>query len=71
MSEHTIKLESVMQEVSRARGLPNEHYTNDEVFDHEKRSVLFANWSGVGFGKDIPNPGDALRFFRIPADTGA
>jgi len=68
MSEHTINLVPVMQTVESARGLPNDHYTSDTVFDQEKQSVLFANWSGIGFGKDVPNPGDAkpITFLGMP-----
>lgn len=40
-------------------GLPNAHYIDPETFTEEKHAVLFANWAGIGFGKDIPEPGDA------------
>lgn len=52
-------LSPVLSPLSQARGLPNEHYTDSTVFAEERDAVLFANWMGVGFGKDIPNPGDA------------
>jgi len=47
-------LSSVLTDVAQAKGLPNQFYTSPDVFQEEKRKVLFANWSGVGFGKDIP-----------------
>lgn len=49
-------------------GLPNEHYVDPAVYAEEKRSVLFANWSGIGFGKDVPQPGDArpVDFLGMP-----
>lgn len=53
-------LAGVMAPLTQARGLPNEHYTSCDTFDEEKRTVLFANWSGIGFGKDVPEPGDAM-----------
>ena len=61
-------LSDVLQSVNRANGLPNAHYTDPTVFEEEKRSVLFANWSGIGFGKDIPEPGDAkpVDFLGMP-----
>ncbi len=61
-------LESVMTTVNLAKGLPNEHYVSDEVYEEEKRNVLFANWSGVGFGADVPDAGDAkpVEFMGIP-----
>src|SRR5205085_62577 len=67
MNAHT-PLGSVLAPVNVAKGLPNEHYVDPGVFAEEKRSVLFANWSGIGFGKDIPEPGDArpVEFLGIP-----
>lgn len=68
MNNKTIPLTPVMNPIETARGLPNEHYTSDPVFDLEKRAVLFANWSGIGFGKDVPQPGDAkpITFLGMP-----
>lgn len=51
-------LEAVMRPVETARGLPNEHYIDDETFAEESKAVLLNNWSGIGFGKDVPNAGD-------------
>lgn len=53
-------LSSVLKPVETARGLPNEHYVSDEMFEREKRDVLFANWSAIGFAKDVPNAGDVM-----------
>ncbi|NKB52357.1 MAG: Rieske 2Fe-2S domain-containing protein [Rhizobiaceae bacterium] len=52
-------LDDVLAPVNRAKGLPNAHYVSEEVFQKEKQDVLFDNWSGIGFGKDVPEPGDA------------
>lgn len=67
MTAHT-PLDAVLAPVEEARGLPNAHYTDPAVFDEERRSVLFANWSGIGFGKDIPETGDArpVNFLGMP-----
>ncbi|MBO9403424.1 aromatic ring-hydroxylating dioxygenase subunit alpha [Shimia sp. R9_3] len=67
MNKHA-PLSSVLVEVNTANGLPNAHYISPEVFDEEKRSVLYANWSGIGFGKDIPEAGDAkpVDFLGMP-----
>ena len=61
-------LTKVLADVSQASGLPNKHYTSREVFEEEKQSVLFNNWAGIGFGKDIPKAGDAkpVDFLGIP-----
>ena len=61
-------LSSVLTDVTVANGLPNEHYVDPDVFAEEKRSVLFSNWSGIGFGKDIPDAGDVhpVDFLGMP-----
>ncbi|WP_108862125.1 aromatic ring-hydroxylating dioxygenase subunit alpha [Ruegeria sp. Alg231-54] len=67
MNKHSA-LSSVLADVNVANGLPNEHYIDPTVFDEEKRSVLYTNWSGIGFGKDVPEEGDAkpVDFLGIP-----
>ncbi len=67
MNKHSA-LSTVLQDVETANGLPNEHYIDPAIFAEEKQSVLFANWSGIGFGKDVPEPGDArpIDFLGMP-----
>ncbi len=57
---HLSDLSDVTKPVSLARGLPNAHYIDEEVFKEERQSVLFDNWAGVGFAHDVPNEGDAM-----------
>ncbi len=61
-------LSGVMRPIVSANGLPNENYISEDVFLLERGRVLFDNWSGVGFAKDIPEPGDALpiEFLGMP-----
>ncbi|MCR8725055.1 aromatic ring-hydroxylating oxygenase subunit alpha [Frigidibacter sp. ROC022] len=61
-------LSDVLTPLAAARGLPNAHYTDDATFALERRRLLFDNWSGIGFAKDIPEPGDArpIEFLGIP-----
>ncbi len=61
-------LSDVLKPVADARGLPNDHYTDDAVFAAERDRLLFATWSAVGFAKDIPEAGDAmpLDFVGLP-----
>lgn len=63
-----VDLEAVMASVNIANGLPNEHYVDPAVFDEEKKAVLFNNWSGIGFAKDVPEVGDAkpIEFLGMP-----
>ncbi len=67
MNKHSV-LSSVLADVNTANGLPNEHYIDPAIFAEEKHSVLYANWSGIGFGKDVPEPGDArpVDFLGMP-----
>ncbi|MFA3916347.1 aromatic ring-hydroxylating oxygenase subunit alpha [Ruegeria hyattellae] len=62
------QLAPVMASVNTANGLPNAHYVDPEVFAEERAAVLFGNWAGVGFGKDIPETGDAkpIDFLGMP-----
>ncbi|MEL7230294.1 MAG: SRPBCC family protein [Pseudomonadota bacterium] len=64
MGKHTdIKaveaLDAVRNPIERARGLGNEHYVDPETFERERQAVLFGTWAGIGFGKDVPEAGDA------------
>lgn len=52
-------LDTVQNPIESARGLGNDHYTCADTFELEKQAVLNATWAGLGFGKDVPNPGDA------------
>ena len=53
-------LSGVLTSVATARGLPNEHYVSDAMFEIEKQRVLFDNWSAIGFAKDVAEAGEAL-----------
>jgi len=61
-------IDAVLNPIESARGLPNEHYVCDMVFEEEKQAVLFNNWSAIGLGKDIPDAGDAkpIEFVGMP-----
>ena len=61
-------IDATLNPIESARGLPNEHYTSDSVFEEEKQAILFNNWSAIGFAKDIPEAGDAkpTNFVDIP-----
>ncbi|WP_425045157.1 aromatic ring-hydroxylating oxygenase subunit alpha [Primorskyibacter sp. S87] len=66
--ENGTELDQVMTGINQAKGLSNAHYIDRDTFEEEKRAVLFASWSGVGFGKDVPEPGDAkpVDFLGMP-----
>jgi len=68
MSIPLSNLDSVLTSTDKAKGLPNEHYISNTVFDEEKKAIFFNNWSAIGTGNDIPNPGDVkpLNFVGMP-----
>ncbi|KAG1694963.1 Choline monooxygenase, chloroplastic [Nymphon striatum] len=61
-------IDIVLQPIEKARGLPNEHYTSQEVYEEEKQALIFKNWAGLDVGNSIPNAGDAkpIDFFGMP-----
>lgn len=61
-------LDAVRQPIENARGLPNAHYIDPQVFDVEKTAVLFSSWCGLAVGADVPENGDAkpIEFLGIP-----
>ncbi len=60
--------DDVMGPIGAARGLPNRCYLDPAVLSEEKRKIFFGQWAGVGFGKDVPDPGDAkpVDFLGMP-----
>jgi choline monooxygenase len=52
-------LADVLQPLATAHGLPNAHYTCRETYRRERDRLVFATWAGIGFGADVPEPGDA------------
>ena len=61
-------LSQVVAPVAKAKGLPNAHYTDEAVFAEEREALLFANWAGIGFERDVPESGDAkpIDFLGVP-----
>ena len=61
-------LSSVLRPIEEARGLPNEHYTSEEIFALEREPLWFSTWSGLCVASEVPEPGDALPmdFLGVP-----
>ena len=61
-------LDGVLAPIGSARGLPNRHYVDPAAFAEERRALFFATWAGIGFGKDVPEAGDAMPvdFLGVP-----
>jgi len=65
---HQTDLSAVRQTISAARGLPNAHYTDPQVYDEERAALLMSGWSGLAVVADVAEPGDAvpLTFLDMP-----
>ncbi len=61
-------LEPVLKPIEEANGLPNDHYISKEVYEEEKQALIFNNWAGVDFAKNVPDEGDAkpIDFMGMP-----
>ena len=44
--------------IDQATGVPNWFYTSEDAIIEEKRKIFASNWTGIGFAKDVPEPGD-------------
>ena len=58
----------VLRDVATARGLPNAHYTDSDVFTEERDALWFSQWAGIGVGAEIPEVGDAkpVNYLGVP-----
>ncbi|MDW4497672.1 aromatic ring-hydroxylating dioxygenase subunit alpha [Sulfitobacter sp. D35] len=61
-------LSDVRRPIREARGLPNAHYTDAEVFEEERHALLFGGWAGLAAEGEVPLAGDAvpLSFAGMP-----
>ncbi len=66
--ENFATLARVLEPVNSARGLPNAFYTDPALHEEEKKRLFAKGWPAIGFGKDVPEPGDAkpVSFLGIP-----
>lgn len=53
-------IEKAALPIAEATGLPNWFYTSPEAIREEKRRIFSPNWVGIGFAKDVPEPGDVM-----------
>ncbi len=68
--KHIIKdtLANVRQTINKARGLPNDFYTSQEVFAYEKENFFFKGWFAVCSRHKLSVPGAVypITFFDLP-----
>ncbi|MGB0504576.1 MAG: aromatic ring-hydroxylating oxygenase subunit alpha [Pikeienuella sp.] len=53
-------LSAVRQPVARAKGLPNALYNSPDALALEREKIFHSGWACIGYGKDVPNNGDAM-----------
>ncbi|MEL7466629.1 MAG: aromatic ring-hydroxylating dioxygenase subunit alpha [Pseudomonadota bacterium] len=58
-AEFAAALDAVRQPVARAKGLPNALYNSPEALALEREKIFHSGWASIGFGSDVPEPGDA------------
>ena len=52
------EIEKAALPIDQASGMPNWFYTSPDAIREEKRKVFSPGWVGIGFAKDVPEPGD-------------
>ncbi|MDJ0614711.1 MAG: aromatic ring-hydroxylating dioxygenase subunit alpha [Rhizobiaceae bacterium] len=52
------EIEKAALPIEQASGMPNWFYTSPDAIMEEKRKVFSPGWVGIGFAKDVPEPGD-------------
>ncbi|MEP5151885.1 aromatic ring-hydroxylating dioxygenase subunit alpha [Planktotalea sp.] len=68
MTTKITDLSAVRRPIESAQGLPNPHYIDPDVFEEEKKAVLFSSWAGLAVSADVPEIGDAkpIEFLGMP-----
>ncbi|MFT5505938.1 MAG: choline monooxygenase [Gammaproteobacteria bacterium] len=61
-------VESVLQPIESASGLPNHAYTSSEFLEFERENVLGKSWAGLWFASDLPKKGyvKPINFMGLP-----
>jgi len=52
------RLKAAARPIARASGLPNALYAAESGLSAEKAALFAPGWAGIGFAKDVPEPGD-------------
>lgn len=53
-----MNLDSVLQPIETARGLPNACYTSHQVYAQERQDIFFSGWAAAAFISDVAESGD-------------
>jgi choline monooxygenase len=63
-----VTLDKILQPIAKASGLPNQAYTSEVYFAHERDEVLGKSWAGLWFASDLPKKGQVkpVEFMGLP-----
>jgi choline monooxygenase len=63
-----VALDAILQPIEKATGLPNQAYTSETFFAHERDNVLGKGWAGLWFASDLPRKGyvKPVEFMGLP-----
>ena len=63
-----ISVDSILQPIETASGLPNQAYTDGDFFAYERDHVLGKSWAGLWFASDLPKKGyvKPVEFMGLP-----
>jgi choline monooxygenase len=60
IADRQARLRAVLAETASAKALPNEAYVDPDFLAFERARLFEAGWACIGFGKDVPHPGDVV-----------
>ncbi len=49
-------LQTVLNDIATAKGLPNAHYIDADMYAKERETIFFNSWTAIGFASDAPAP---------------
>lgn len=61
-------MEATAAPLGVARGLPNETYASEDLFEFEREHILGSSWAAIGFGREVAGPGyvKPVEFMNMP-----
>lgn len=68
INSQCIDVDSVLQPIEKASGLPNHAYVNKDFMAYERDHVLGKSWAGLWFASDLPKKGyvKPVEFMGLP-----
>ena len=65
---HKNQLELSLLDIKKAKGIPNEYYTEDACLKVEQEKIFNSGWFAIGFVNDLDQPGSVIpvTYFNNP-----